>query len=43
MSDEMLDQMTNMMSPEMLKSASDMVTKNPEILKQMPGVMGSQQ
>lgn len=40
MSDEMLDQMTNMMSPEMLKQASQMVVNNPEILKQMPGTMG---
>lgn len=40
MSDEMLDQMTNMMSPEMLKQASQMVVNNPEILNQMPGTMG---
>lgn len=37
LSDEMLESMTNMMSPEMLKSASDMIAKNPNIIKQMPG------
>jgi hypothetical protein len=32
MTDEQLDAFANMMSPEMIKSASEMIEKNPDLL-----------
>lgn len=36
MSDEQFEMISGMMTPEMVKSASEMVTKNPDMLKSMP-------
>jgi hypothetical protein len=38
MSDEQLEAMANMMSPEMLKSASQMLAANPDLINQAPPV-----
>lgn len=39
MTDEQLDALSNMMSPEMIKSASEMIEKNPDLINQVkPGL-----
>lgn len=35
MSDEQLDMISNMMSPEMIKNASDMLASNPDLINQV--------
>ena len=40
MSDEQLDAFANMMSPEMIKSATQMIEKNPDLINQVkPGLI----
>lgn len=36
LSDEQFEMISNMMTPEMVKSATDMITQNPNLLSQMP-------
>ena len=41
MSDEQLESLTQMMSPEMIKQASDMLQKNPDLINSVrPGAGG---
>jgi len=40
MTDEQLDAMMNMMTPEMMKQSIDMAAKNPDLIKQAVNKMG---
>lgn len=44
LSDEQLESLSQMMSPEMIKNASEMLSKNPDLINQMkPGVQAGLQ